>query len=897
MQTFNKAFPSLPHLLFPCLTLFCGVALSYHQFKNVEKQNQQLITDRFAITFHETTQSVTEKIRSYEQMLRASQGLFESSDDISRNEFRNYAQKLDLEAFYPGIQGVGYVTIILPGEKSAHIETVRKSGFPTYDIYPEGDRAVYTSILYLEPFIGRNLRAFGFDMYSEPTRRSAMIQSLEREEPVLSGGVKLVQDNPDESVTGLLMYLPLFDATQEKKKHVGWVYAVFRINDVVESSLAHNGTLQRLRIVDATAPHNELLYQSSQFDNKVVQLTETFTLAGRQWRFEAQPDKAFVDAFQEQSAKSILFFGLLTTLLLAFLFWLLANGRLRAERRANEITRFLREKHLKLQLATDTAGMGTWEWNFHTDQILVDEHQLNIFGQQAKFPSYFTLDSWFDQFEETDRERVEKAFKQSRSQRGDLSLQALVQSGEDTRMVQLKAAINYDSVGNISGMIGISFDVTESWLYQTQLEQTEARWKHALEGSGEGVWDWSIIDDRVIYSDKLIAMLGYNTDEFSPNIAEWTNRIHPEDREQVFQDIDAMLDGSIPEYRNEHRLRCKDGSWKWILDRGTVIDRDEYENPLRAIGTHTDISSRKETEIILRISEERFRNAFDTAAIGMALVGLDGSWLEVNTACCEMLGYSEGELLQMTFMDVTHPEDLELDQQFVNQLIRGEIHHYQMEKRYLRKNHQVIDVLLSVSVVHDHKGDILHFVSQIEDITARKHERELMRKLALKDVLTGLPNRRLFDERLSQAILNAKRNRHLLSVMFIDVDHFKHINDSFGHDVGDTVIRRVANKMHAVLRANDTLARFGGDEFVVMLSEIYSADAAKKVGENLRLAVKDPIQFGENQVMVTLSIGIAIYSPEQDEPMAQLMKNADMALYDVKASGRNAVRLFTNDKH
>jgi len=892
MYEIKKRISLLPQLFIPLLIVIVGSTFSYHQYQRVKQQNQQVITDRFAISFKETTQSITEKIRSYKQMLRATQGLFESSESITREEFSHYAEKLKLEAFYPGIQGLGYVPVIIPAEKSAHIESVRQAGFPDYDITPEGDRELYTSILYLEPFVDRNLRAFGFDMYSDPTRRSAMIEALERHETTLSAGVKLVQDNPDESVTGLLMYLPLFDSFTADKNHVGWVYAVFRINDVVNSSLIQNGTVRHLQIIDITDGSNEVLFQPSRFETNHFQLTEVFSLAGRQWKFVAYPDKNFIKAFEKPSAKSILFLELLMTFLLAFLFWLLANGRIRAEWRANEITGFLHEKHLKLQLATDTAGMGTWEWNFQHQIVVVDEHQLTIFGEPGDTNQSFNIEEWFAHFEETDRQRVKKAFEQCKANHGELDIQALAESGNDTRMVQLKATINYEASGQATGMIGICFDITESWLYQTQLEQTEERWKHALEGSGEGVWDWSIIDDRVLFSEKLVSMLGYEPDEFAPNINEWSDRIHPDDLEKVFRDIDALLDGSQPEYRNEHRMLCKDGSWKWILDRGTVIERDEQGSPLRAIGTHTDISGRKATEITLRISEERFRNAFDTAAIGMALVGLDGSWLEANSACCEMLGYTEGELLQMTFMDVTHPDDLNLDQQFVDQLIAREIDHYQMEKRYLRKNQQIIDVLLSVSVVHDINGDLLHFVSQIEDITARKHEHELMRKMALYDVLTGLPNRRLFDERINQAILGAKRNKHPLALMFIDVDHFKQINDTYGHDVGDQVIKRVAETMQLALRATDTLARFGGDEFVVLLNEVSSPEAAIKVAEHLRMSLENHLEFGGIRLLVTLSIGIAVYLPETNESQLQLMKKADMALYDVKARGRDGVGLF-----
>ena len=888
----KKRISSLPHFFIPILVILVGSVFSFSQYHQVKQQNQQVIADRFAISFNETNQSITEKIRSYEQMLRATQGLFESSKIITRSEFRNFAEKLRLEAFYPGIQGLGYVPLIKPEEKSAHIEMVRKSGFPDYSISPEGDREVYTSILYLEPFEARNLRAFGFDMYSESTRRAAMIEALQSGNTALSGGVKLVQDNPEESVTGLLMYLPLFDSTVSENSHTGWVYAVFRINDVVNASLTQNGTLRHMQIVDVTDGTQDTLFQSSNFQTNPFELSETYALAGRQWKVIAYPDKAFIKAFEKQSANKLLFLALLMTFLIAFIFWLLASGRVRAENRANEITQSLSEKHLKLQLATDTAGMGTWEWNFQHQIIMVDEHQLSIFGEPEQTNRSFNLENWFARFEETDRQRVEKAFKQCKRRGEDLNIQALVQSGNDTRMVQLKAAINHEASDQATGIIGICFDITESWLYQTQLEQTEERWKHALEGSGEGVWDWSIIDDKVLFSEKLVSMLGYAPDEFSPHISEWSDRIYPDDRQQVFSDIDALLDGSQPEYRNEHRMLCKDGSWKWILSRGTVIERDEHGLPLRAVGTHTDVSDRKAIEITLRISEERFRNAFDTAAIGMALVDLDGSWLEVNPACCEMLGYTEGELLQMTFMDVTHPEDLDLDQQFVAQLIAGEIDHYQMEKRYVRKNHQIIDVLLSVSVVHDINGDLLHFVSQIEDITARKHEHELMRKMALYDALTGLPNRRLFDERINQSILGAKRNKHLLALMFIDVDHFKQINDTYGHDVGDQVIKRVAETMQSALRATDTLARFGGDEFVVLLNEVSSAEAAVKVAEHLRNSLENHLEFDTIRLLVTLSIGIAVYLPETNESALQLMKKADMALYDVKARGRDGVGLF-----
>jgi diguanylate cyclase (GGDEF)-like protein len=218
--------------------------------------------------------------------------------------------------------------------------------------------------------------------------------------------------------------------------------------------------------------------------------------------------------------------------------------------------------------------------------------------------------------------------------------------------------------------------------------------------------------------------------------------------------------------------------------------------------------------------------------------------------------------------------------------------HYQMEKRYFHKSGQIVDVLLSVSGVHDAEGNVVHFVSQIEDITARKNERERIRQLAFYDMLTGLPNRRLFDERISHAILTARRNKQMLAMMFIDVDHFKHINDTYGHDIGDDVIKGVAERMQAVLRDSDTLARFGGDEFVVLLSDVPGGDAALKVAENLRQPFIENLPVAGNNIRITLSIGVAIWSPENNDTVASLMKKADVALYDVKGRGRNGVALY-----
>ncbi len=192
-----------------------------------------------------------------------------------------------------------------------------------------------------------------------------------------------------------------------------------------------------------------------------------------------------------------------------------------------------------------------------------------------------------------------------------------------------------------------------------------------------------------------------------------------------------------------------------------------------------EIEQKNQVQRILYESETSFRLSFDYAAIGMGLVGLDGRWLRVNKSLCQMLGMTETELLSKTFQEITHPDDLELDLKHVNELIEGSITNYHMEKRYFHKLGHIIWINLSGSLVRDEHNKPVHFVSQIENITERKMRETEITHLAYYDTLTDLPNRRLLLDRLNQAVLRAQREKSMMSIFFLDIDHFKSINDKF----------------------------------------------------------------------------------------------------------------------
>jgi diguanylate cyclase (GGDEF)-like protein/PAS domain S-box-containing protein len=326
------------------------------------------------------------------------------------------------------------------------------------------------------------------------------------------------------------------------------------------------------------------------------------------------------------------------------------------------------------------------------------------------------------------------------------------------------------------------------------------------------------------------------------------------------------------------------------LALGRVIERDLQDR------------QREQTELRLNENIALFESAFHSAAIGMSLVGRDGRWLKVNREMCQMLGYSESELLTIDFQTVTHPDDLGNDLSQMNDLLEGRRNNYKLEKRYLHKNGAVVWALLSVSVIRDQFGVLRYFVSQVQDISERKQtEADLMahrsqleianislRALASVDQLTGLGNRRAFNRQLEDAISEAQRGRHPLSLLMVDVDRFKQYNDDFGHPAGDSALRAVARTLSRSARSGDFVARYGGEEFVVLLPDTDRQDAMD-VAERLRHAVS---QIDTEKRPITASVGVSTRMPTDtavDADLVRLISAADVALYRAKSGGRNQV--------
>ncbi|HYY99630.1 MAG TPA: EAL domain-containing protein [Pyrinomonadaceae bacterium] len=299
----------------------------------------------------------------------------------------------------------------------------------------------------------------------------------------------------------------------------------------------------------------------------------------------------------------------------------------------------------------------------------------------------------------------------------------------------------------------------------------------------------------------------------------------------------------------------------------------------------------------LQESEERFRSAFDYAAIGMALVSTEGRWLQVNRSLCEILGYTEAELLRMSFQEVTHPDDRATVLARVEQLLQGKVPTYQTEKRYFHKEGHAVWIFLSVSRVGDAEPGSARLIFQIQDITDRKRAEEQLLHDAFHDALTGLPNRALFVDRLKLTLARAKRlGAHQFAVLFLDLDRFKVINDSLGHMVGDQLLIGIARRLETCLRPGDTVARLGGDEFTILLEDIDDVKVALSVAKRVEKELSLPFNLGGHEVFTTVSIGIAPSTTGYDRP-DDILRDADTAMYRAKSMGKSRHEVFDKEMH
>lgn len=632
--------------LLPWLVLGASMLVTLQLWHNARQQAERDLGREFNARVLDSSRRIEQRMLDYEQVLESVRGLFAASEDVKRDEFHAFVDALKIQKNFPGVQSVGWVPMVTAAQKAQHIAYMRRHGFPDYDIHPPGQRELYAMALYVEPFSGRNLRAFGQDYYAEPIRHATIDQARDSNAARISGKVRLAQETGQHIQAGFQMALPIYkngarlDTLAERRANfLGLVGSSFRMDDLMNGIMGAFPTDIDIEIYDGTETSEQtLMHDPDGFQRGInktqslFQATKQLAIAGHIWTLMAYSLPDFEARLDQTKSKLIAGAGVGTGVLLTLLTWLLMRGRISALQAALEVS----ASEAKLRAIVDTA---------------------------------------------------------------------------------MDAVVQMDADGIVTG-----------------------------------------------WSGQAANMFGWSREE------------------ALGQALHEMI---IPaQYRAAHLLGM-----------------------------------------------QHFRRT-------------------------------------------------------------GEAHvlNRRIEILALRRNGEEFHTELTISMVQwQGKHEFCAFIS---DITDKKQADALIWKQANFDSLTHLPNRHMFHLRLEQEIENTQRTGLKLALLFIDLDRFKEVNDTLGHNIGDQLLNEVAQRLSSSVRKSDMVARLGGDEFTIILSQLTDTQQVDSVAQNVLRKLAEPFTLNNEMAYVSASMGITLY-PEDAEEVEQLLMNADQAMYVAKKRGRNRFSYFT----
>ena len=416
-------------------------------------------------------------------------------------------------------------------------------------------------------------------------------------------------------------------------------------------------------------------------------------------------------------------------------------------------------------------------------------------------------------------------------------------------------------------------------LYHLQIKLSEERLKLSLWGSGDEMWDWNIKKGK-IYRSNIWGILEFPQDGKRNVGADQTN-IHQQDIPRVREALNQHFEDSSQHFEATYRVKDKDDKWIWVLDRGKIVERDEKNKPSRMTGTLKDISQIKRADERLKLFAKCIENISD------AIVIYDRQFtvVDVNKAFQRITGKTKLQMRGSFLKFEQYPESF--NQNVKRHLITKGSWHGEIES--IRDNGELYLTDLNIDIIKDETGNISHFVGVFSDITKRKQTEAELRKLANSDTLTGLPNRSYFQANQQRLV----KNKIPHALLVFDLDNFKKVNDSLGHEVGDVLLCKVAESIRGLGRNQDSVYRLGGDEFSLIVENTNDIHTITSIAKQVLDSIALPLKLKSQEIVLYSSIGIVLY-PEDGVSPQELLKNADTAMYHAKNSGGNKYQFFSD---
>ncbi len=440
----------------------------------------------------------------------------------------------------------------------------------------------------------------------------------------------------------------------------------------------------------------------------------------------------------------------------------------------------------------------------------------------------------------------------------------------------------------VAVVLGIFRNITQRKLQTDELNRIKKRYDLATSIGKVGIWDWNCVTGELVWNDETYRILGLDSAVTHPSYELYLSYVHKEDRTKIDNAVHNALSEKT-RYIEDCRIILGNGVERICHATGEV-ECNEAGEPVRMLGTFQDITERKLSEQELKIAATAFESQE-----GMLVTDANKNILRVNGAFTHVTGYSAEEIIGKNprVLQSGRHDDSFYEAMWESINTTGS---WQGEIWNQRKNGDVFPEHLTITAVKDQDNIISNYVATFTDITLRKEAVDKIERLAFYDPLTGLPNRRLLQDRLKPALASSHRSGRHGALLFIDMDNFKTLNDTLGHDMGDLLLQQVAQRLESCVRKEDTVARLGGDEFVVMLEDLseqtlYSATQAEIIGNKIIDMLNQSYQLETHEYQSTPSIGVTLFNG-YEQSSEELLKQADIAMYQAKASGRNALRFF-----
>lgn len=860
----------------------------------------------------EISYKVEKSLNGYTEVLRSLESFHAASGRIDREKFQVFAKHHLIEL--PSLQALEWGSLVNAAGRAEFEKATRREGFPDFQITERtadghiiaaADRPEYVSIQYIEPFHG-NEKALGYDVNSDPVRRKAIDLARDTGKPAATNRIKLIQDKKQEF--SILIFQPVYrngfshETLNDRRRSIhGYMVGVFKVSHLLDTfmqSAKEEGIFYRF--IDKTAPADEQLLSeyggtlghgsfvpddkesSSNMDHFKKEISIIF--GQRQWILETLAGQKFIATHRSENAWLILVIGFLLTSLVGTISLMISGRTLMLRHLNEERMAVLKQSENKLRETQRIAHIGTCYLNFSSKQVVWSDEVYKIYGFDPTLPppSYieyqklFVSESWFS-FSAAMSDTIDTGIP------CELELEIIRKDGS-RGWIWIRGEKILGTPDVIDGFYLVVQDITQRKQSGEMLRKSEEHFRAYFYRSMVGMATTSVEKKWINVNDALCKSLGYSREELMR--MTWDELTYPEDLASDLTQFDRMLRGEIESYAMEKRFVHKNGNLVYTqlavscvrLSDGSV----EY-----VVALVEDITERKHSEEELQLAA----SVFSYAKEGIMLTDIDGLLIDVNQAFIDITGYEKAEVLGKNSLFLSS----NLHDKSFYQAMYKEIKEYSFwsgEIRIRHKNGEIYSELLTISTVRDNYGQPWRYVGLFIDITPIKEQQKQLELMAHFDLLTGLPNRTSLNRYLQQGMNHSQRHQRMMAVVFIDLDNFKVINDTYGHDVGDSALKVLSSGMQQVMRAGDTLARIGGDEFVAVLLDLEDLATCEQVLQRLLATIAGPIDLAEMPCHVTASIGVSFYPQNNNIDAEQLLRQADQAMYQAKLFGKNRYQLF-----